>query len=102
TGLQLLPDQLVCIFSRRRAVCRAELLGLLPLVGQGVDRDHVLRTGVPSALNGVDADASDAVDDHRLTRLYAGGVDGRPPAGWYAATDQHGDLQRQVVVALPP
>ena len=44
----------------------AELHRLLPLVLQRVDRDDVLRAGVARALHGVDADAADAEDDHRV------------------------------------
>ena len=78
----------------------AELHGLLALVLQRVDRDEVLRAGEAGALHGVDADAADAGDDDRLTGLHVGRVDRRAPAGGDAAADEHGLLQRQLVLDL--
>src|SRR5262249_45366482 len=80
-GGQLLPDELDRPLGGGSAVGGPQLLGLLPLVRQGVDCYDVLRARVASALDRVDADAADAVDHHRLARLDAGCVDGRTPAG---------------------
>jgi hypothetical protein len=76
------------------------LLGELPLVRQRVDGDDVLRAGEGGALHGVDADAADPVDHHRLTRPHVARVDRGAPAGGHPAADQRGRLQRQVVVDL--
>src|SRR3954451_5128716 len=75
-----------------------QVLGHLTLVGEWVDGDHVRRAGVVGALDGVGADAADAVDDHRLARDDVGGVDGAAPARGHAAADQHDGLERQVLV----
>src|SRR5690348_11119264 len=78
----------------------AEFHRLLALVLQRVDGDNVLRAGVAGTLDRVDADAADAEDRHRVAGSDVRGVHGRAPAGRHAAADQHGLLQRQVVVDL--
>ena len=75
-----------------------EVVGHLALVGQRVDGDDVGRARVVGALDGVGADAADAVDDHGLARHHVGGVDRAAPAGRDAAADEHDGLQRQVLV----
>ena len=75
----------------------AQLLRLLPLERHRVHRDDVGRAGVRRALHGVDADAADAHDDHRVAGLHLGRVDRRAPAGAHPAADQAGHLQRDVV-----
>src|SRR3954451_1824975 len=95
-----LLGQLQRLFGGRDAMRRAEILGRFALVGERVDGDDVHRPGVGRALDGIGADAADAVDHHGLPRLDVGGVDGRPPAGGNAAADEDGRLEREIVVDL--
>src|SRR6266536_1132978 len=88
------------LFGRGERVGRAELHRLLALVLQRVDGDDVLRAGVAGALHRVDADAADAVDRHGVAGSDVRGVHGGAPPGRHAAADQHGLVQRQVVVDL--
>src|SRR6266480_4072257 len=88
------------LFRRGERVGRAELHRLLPLVLQRIDGDDVLGAGVAGALHRVDADAADAVDRHRVAGRDVRGVHGGAPAGRHAAANQHGLLQREVVVDL--
>src|SRR6185437_6926805 len=95
-----LGDGCLRLFGRGERVSRAEFHRLLALVLQRVDGDDVLRAGVAGALHRVDADAADAVDGHRVTGSDVRGVHGGAPPGRHAAADQHGLVQRQVVVDL--
>ena len=79
---------------------RAELLGRLALVGQRVDRDHVPCAGQRGALDGVDADAADAVDGNGVTRFGGRGMHRRAEACRHAAADEHDLVQRQVRIHL--
>ena len=71
----------------------AEFLRLLALEGDRVDGDDVAGAGVRRALDGVDADAADAHDDHRLAGLDLRRVHRRSPAGADAAAGQAGDVE---------
>src|SRR6266566_2570016 len=88
------------LFGGGERVSRAEFHRLLALVLQRVDGDDVLRAGVAGALHRVDADAADAVDRHRVAGRDVRGVHGGAPAGRHAAANQHGLVQRQVVIDL--
>ena len=70
------------------------------LFSSGSTAMRFLAPGEAGALDGVDADAADAEDDDRLAGLDVGGVDRRAPPGGHAAADEHGLVQRQVVVDL--
>src|SRR5215467_3839214 len=95
-----LGDQFLRLFGGLTAVRGAELLGRLALVGQRVDRHHVPRAGQRGALDGVDADAADAVDRDGVTRLGGRGVHRRAEARRYPAADEHDLVQRQVRIHL--
>src|SRR5271169_468952 len=95
-----LGDGPLRLFGGGERVGRAEFHRLLTLVLQRVDGDDVLRAGVAGALDRVDADAADAVDRDRVAGGDVRGVHGGAPPGRHAAPDQHGLLQRQVVVDL--
>src|SRR5690349_15872272 len=95
-----LGDQFLRLLGGFAAVRGAELLGRLALVGQRVDRHHVPRAGQRGPLDGVDADAPDAVDGDGVTRLGGRGVHRRAEPRRYAAADEHDLVQRQVRVHL--
>src|SRR5436190_4933005 len=95
-----LGDQLLRLPGGLTAVRGAELLGDLPLVGERVDRHHVPGAGQSGPLDGVDADAADAVDGDGVARFGGRGVDRRAEAGRHPAADQHDLVQRQVRVDL--
>src|SRR6185437_13940258 len=78
----------------------AEFEGLGALELDRVDRDDVARSGDPSALDRVDADATDAHDDNRVAWLGLGGADCAAVAGGHAAADQGRLVQRGAVVDL--
>src|SRR6516165_10736709 len=95
-----LGDQLPRLLGGLAAVRGAELLGRLALVGQRVDRDHIPRPGQRGALDGVDADAADAVDGDGVARFGGRGVHRRAKSRRYPAADEHDLVQRQVRVHL--
>ena len=78
----------------------AQVEGRLLFELDRVHGHHVLRSHHPGALDGVDADASDADDNDRVPRFYLGAVDGGPPTGGHPARDQGDDAEREVVVHL--
>src|SRR5215468_10489948 len=95
-----LGDQLLRLLGGLAAVRGAELFGCLALVGQRVDRDDVPGTGQGGTLDGVDADAADAVDGDGVARLGLGGVHRRAEPGRHPAADEDDLVQRQVRVHL--
>src|SRR5215831_2914115 len=95
-----LGDQLLRLLGGLAAVRGAELFGCLALVGQRVDRYYVLCPGQRGALDGVDADAADAVDGDGVARFGGRGVHGRAEARRHPAADEHDLVQRHVLVHL--
>src|SRR5215471_5058719 len=95
-----LGDQLLRLLGGLAAVRGAELLGDLPLVGQRVDRHHVPGASQRGPLDGVDADAADAVDGDGVARFGGRGMYRRAEAGRHPAADQHDLVQREVGVDL--
>src|SRR6516162_9452044 len=95
-----LGDQFLRLLGGLAAVRGAELLGCLALEGERVDRHHVPRPGQRGPLNGVDADAADAVDRDGVTGLGRRGVHRRAEARRHPAADEHDLVQRQVRVHL--
>src|SRR5215475_9348351 len=95
-----LGDQLLGLLGGLTAVRRTELLRDLPLVGQRVDRHHVLGAGQRGSLDGVDADPADAVDRDGVAGLGGRGVHSRAETGGDPAADEHDLVQRQIRVDL--
>src|SRR5215468_2529373 len=95
-----LGDQLLGLLGGLAAVRRTKLLRDLPLVGQRVDRHHVLGAGQRGSLDGVDADAADAIDRDGVARLGGRGVHRGAEAGGHPAADEHDLVQRQVRIHL--
>src|SRR6266487_4194793 len=95
-----LGDQLLGLLGGLAAVRGAELFRDLPLVGQRVDRHHVLGAGQRGPLDGVDADPADPVNGDGVARLGGRGVHRGAEAGGDPAADQHHLVQRQVRVHL--
>src|SRR5215831_15730014 len=83
-----LGDQFLRLLGGLAAVRGAELFGCLALVGQRVDRDDVPGTGQGGTLDGVDADAADAVDGDGVARLGLGRVHRRAEPGRHPAADE--------------
>src|SRR5215831_459759 len=95
-----LGDQLLGLLGGLAGVRRTELLRDLPLVGQRVDRHHVLGAGQRGSLDRVDADPADAVDRDGVAGLGGRGVHSRAETGGDPAADEHDLVQRQVRVDL--
>src|SRR5215831_15105732 len=95
-----LGDQFLRLLGGLAAVRGAELLGRLALVGQRVDRHHVPCPGQRGALDGVDADAADAVDGDGVARLGRRRVHRRAESRRHSAADEHDLVQRQVRIHL--
>ena len=85
------------LLDARERLGRTEFHRLLALEGDRVDGDDVAGAGVRRALDGVDADAADAHDDHRLTGPDLRRVHRGSPSGADAAAGEAGDLERDVV-----
>src|SRR6266516_2637283 len=95
-----LGDQLLGLLGGLAAVRGAELFRDLPLVGQRVDRHHVLGPRQRGALDGVDADPADPVNGDGVARLGFRGVHRGTEASGDPAADEHDLVQRQVRVHL--
>ena len=91
-------DRFLRLVGAGEDVRGAELAGLLALEGDRVDHDEVLRAGVRGTLDGVHAHAAGAEDDDGVAGADLGHVDRGAPAGGHPATDERGDLERDVVV----
>ena len=99
-ALGQLGQQQVGLEDGRGAVRGADLLGLVHLERQGVDRDDVAGPGDPGPLDGARPDAAAAHHHDRLARPDLGPVDGRAEPGRDAAADQGGRPERHLWVDL--
>src|SRR3984957_19938028 len=95
-----LQRQLVRLLGRRDGVGGAEGERGAALELHRVDRDDIARAGDGRALDRVDADAADAVDDGGVAGADLARVHRRADAGGHAAADQRDDLEREVVLDL--
>ncbi|CDZ87968.1 hypothetical protein RHRU231_360088 [Rhodococcus ruber] len=95
-----LIDDLAALVEVLGGVGGTEDLRLVALELDRVDRDDVLGALVPGALDGVHAHTAGADDDHGVTELDVGRVDGRSPAGGHAAADERGLVERDVLADL--
>src|SRR6185312_6534 len=83
-----LANQLGCFLHRGGKVSSSELKRFVALARLNIEYDDLLCSRQPRALNGTAADAPAAHHEHHIAGTDIRGIDGRTPAGGYAAAEK--------------